>query len=57
MVRKVVINDPMVEVSFNDQGDSGKPVQSAQLSIFSKMVLQAQAFREAVIYVLAEFVR
>ena len=36
MVRKAVINDPMVEVSFNDQGDSRKPVQPAQLSISRK---------------------
>ena len=44
MVRKAVINDPMVEVSFNDQGDSRKPVQPAQLSISRKNDITGSGF-------------
>ena len=44
MVRKVVINDPMVEVSFNDQRDSRKPLQPAQLSISRKNDITGSGF-------------
>ena len=44
MVRKAVINDPMVEVSFNDQRDSRKPVQPAQLSISRKNDITGSGF-------------
>ena len=44
MVRKAVINDPMVEVSFNDQRDSRKPVQPAQLSISRKNDITGSCF-------------